>query len=643
VPLLRRRAAASAVATLTLLAACDESTGVSGTPGRVRKVSGDSVASPVAAAVEQLPTIEVLTSNGAAVRNARVTFSAGDTASGVVAGATVLTDDAGRASPVGWTLGRRSGMQRLVARVQGLGDSVVFVASARASGAFNVQAAGPTVLAGTVLQFPATLPAVRVVDVFGNPVAGDSVTFIIDTTGGLGTNVGSINNVRVARIRTDSTGVARAQWLLGRTAGRQVLRARYGPANSVSATDIVFEVTALAGAAARITPQQGQTNTVNPNRTYTGFPQFVVTDLFNNVVQNAAVQFTLTDAGGTIAKQRDTSDTFGVVDPGSWTTGPALGAKSVRAALVSDASVNATVAVTGIAVGASEFTITVRFQSAVSPEVRAAFDAAAARWAEIIVGDLPNFTVGAGGLTCNAGGQPFTVISGTQIDDIIIDAAIVPIDGPSNVLGSAGWCFRRGDADGGLPLFGVMRFDDADMPGLIANGRLGDVILHEMAHVLGSGTMWTTRGFLQNAVPSPCNDPSANPRFTGPEANNRYRARGGADASIAVENTNGCGTANGHWRENVFTRELMTGFLNGGVTNPLSGMTIGSLQDLGYVVSFASAETCAPFANCLRAEPMAPAAASPTVPDVLIPLREVPLDRPGVAVRKNARGEVVMP
>jgi hypothetical protein len=227
---------------------------------------------------------------------------------------------------------------------------------------------------------------------------------------------------------------------------------------------------------------------------------------------------------------------------------------------------------------------------------------------------------------------------------MIIDAAIVPIDGPGAVLGSAGWCFRRGDADGGLPIFGVMRFDEADMANLIAGGRLGDVILHEMGHVLGIGTLWTQRGLLQNAVPAPaCNDPTGNPRFTGPEAINRYRARGGADPAIAVENTGGCGTANGHWRENVFTRELMTGFINSGVTNPLSGMSIGSLQDLGYIVSFSTAESCNPFANCVKADEKFPGAAVPVVPEVLIPLREAPLDRPGVQVRKNARGEAVMP
>ncbi|MCU0623826.1 MAG: hypothetical protein MUF53_08175 [Gemmatimonadaceae bacterium] len=629
-----RRPSASALAALSLVlfAACDDGTGVSGTPTALRKVAGDSVSAPVAAALTTLPTVAVVGSNGSPIRNAVVTFSAGDTASGTVAGGTVRTDGDGRASPIGWNLGRRSGMQRLVARVQGLSDSVVFVARARASGAFSVEAAGPVSVTGTVLTTPATLPAVRIVDVFGNPVARDTVTFRVDTIGPPGFGFGTINNQRFARVVTDSTGVARAPWILGRSAGAQFLRARYGNTGN----EVVFSATVLPGPAARIVPRSGQTLTVNPERTYAGFPQFVVSDLFGNPVEGSVVTFEAVDVGGTLAKQRDTSDAQGVVDPGSYTSGPATGAKIFRAALASNATINAAFEVTSIAVGASEFSITVRFQSAVSPEVRSAFDLAAARWAEIITGDLPNQTIGLAGITCSAGGQPFTLPSGTIVDDIVIDAAIVPIDGPGQVLGSAGWCARRTDAEGGLPLFGVMRFDEADMAGLIAGGRLGDVILHEMGHVLGIGTMWTTRGLLQNPVPSPCNDPTANPRFLGTEAINRYRARGGSDPAIAVENTNGCGTANGHWRENVFTRELMTGFLNSGVTNPISAMTIGSLQDVGYVVSYATAETCSPFATCLLGDAMA----ATTVPDKLIPLHEVPLDQPGRQVRKDARGRV---
>jgi hypothetical protein len=52
----------------------------------------------------------------------------------------------------------------------------------------------------------------------------------------------------------------------------------------------------------------------------------------------------------------------------------------------------------------------------------------------------------------------------------------------------------------------------------------------------------------------------------------------------------GAGTYNSHWREPTFTTELMTGFLNGGVANPLSRLTVASLEDLGYGVNYAGAD-----------------------------------------------------
>ena len=57
-------------------------------------------------------------------------------------------------------------------------------------------------------------------------------------------------------------------------------------------------------------------------------------------------------------------------------------------------------------------------------------------------------------------------------------------------------------------------------------------------------------------------------------------------ASVPVENTQGGqGTRDGHWRETIFVAELMTGFLNSGVANPLSLLTIASLADLGLAVN----------------------------------------------------------
>ena len=58
------------------------------------------------------------------------------------------------------------------------------------------------------------------------------------------------------------------------------------------------------------------------------------------------------------------------------------------------------------------------------------------------------------------------------------------------VLGQAGPCQVRGL--GYLPSVGMMEFDSDDLDALEASGRLLSVVLHEMGHVLGIGTWWTT-------------------------------------------------------------------------------------------------------------------------------------------------------
>ena len=64
---------------------------------------------------------------------------------------------------------------------------------------------------------------------------------------------------------------------------------------------------------------------------------------------------------------------------------------------------------------------------------------------------------------------------------------------------------------------------------------------------------------------------------------------GGFPPSVAA--TCGAGTFNSHWRESVFGSELMTGYLNSGAANPLSRLTIGAMEDLGYTVNYSVAQT----------------------------------------------------
>jgi hypothetical protein len=60
-------------------------------------------------------------------------------------------------------------------------------------------------------------------------------------------------------------------------------------------------------------------------------------------------------------------------------------------------------------------------------------------------------------------------------------------------------------------------------------------------------------------------------------------------AKVPVENAGPTGTRDAHWRETVFKKELMTGFINSGA-NPLSVVTTASMGDLGYLVNYAASD-----------------------------------------------------
>ena len=59
--------------------------------------------------------------------------------------------------------------------------------------------------------------------------------------------------------------------------------------------------------------------------------------------------------------------------------------------------------------------------------------------------------------------------------------------------------------------------------------------------------------------------------------------------SVPVENSDGSGTRDAHWRARVLGRELMQGYARAGGM-PLSRVTAASLADLGYTVVLGSAD-----------------------------------------------------
>jgi hypothetical protein len=213
----------------------------------------------------------------------------------------------------------------------------------------------------------------------------------------------------------------------------------------------------------------------------------------------------------------------------------------------------------------STFDIVIRAPG-MSPALLAVFDQAATKWESVITGDLPDIN-----------------FQGLLVDDLLIDASIVPIDGVNGILGQAGPRAIR-PTGSRLPYHGIMQFDSADMAAMQASGELLDVILHEMGHVLGIGSLWASKGLLLGAGTN-------NPIFVGAQATAAYNAIFGTNANgVPVESTGGAGTAGSHWRETILSNELMTGFIGPGNNLPLSRITVGSLADMGYTVDYAAAD-----------------------------------------------------
>ena len=209
------------------------------------------------------------------------------------------------------------------------------------------------------------------------------------------------------------------------------------------------------------------------------------------------------------------------------------------------------------------FDIVIRYTG--DPKYQAAFTDAAARWSQIITGDISDVNSSQYGL----------------IDDLLIDASIVSIDGAGGILGQAGPDLLR-TGSSRLPAHGEMEFDSADVANMFATGTWTNVILHEIGHILGIGTIWSLLG-LKNGAGD----------YIGVRGLAEYRTLTGnpSATSVPIEHDGGSGTAGAHWDEDTFNAELMTGFAEaGGIPMPISRMTVGSLQDLGYTVNYAAAD-----------------------------------------------------
>ena len=217
-----------------------------------------------------------------------------------------------------------------------------------------------------------------------------------------------------------------------------------------------------------------------------------------------------------------------------------------------------------LAASAAPFTISVNFTGGLTSSQQSIFSTAANIW----MGLLPSY-------------QP-----GISIAALNINASGVAFDGVGGILGGAGPDTLTTQGGYTLATTGTMQFDSADLANMESNGTLLPVILHEMAHVMGFGTLWTANGVYINNTG----------QYTGPAALSTYKVEFSQPSAtfIPVELGGSPGTANGHWNEfdgggsltgiisplGDMQFEIMTGWIN--TPYFISQTTVASFVDIGF-------------------------------------------------------------
>lgn len=168
----------------------------------------------------------------------------------------------------------------------------------------------------------------------------------------------------------------------------------------------------------------------------------------------------------------------------------------------------------------------------------------------------------------------------------MVMASITDIDGFGGARGGASLCWVRNGSL--LPVVGTIRLDRADLFAM-TDADVMDVLLHDLGHTLGIGFLWDVLDLLRSPATYP---PSADAHFAGVDAVAAFDAAGGTaySGSRVPAGHNAITGLSLHWRESVFGTELMTPVQNARLSDPLSAITIQSLNDMGYTADASLAE-----------------------------------------------------
>ena len=294
-------------------------TSVAGPPTSMVISAGDGQSAVVTTPLPVSPAVTLTDVVGHPVSGATVLFAVAS-GGGSLTGATQTTNASGIATVGSWSLGSSPGSNTLTASSGSLAP-VTFTATALLGPPASLVKTAGDGQSGTVSTAVVVPPAVRVTDIGGNPLSGETVVFAVASGGG---------SVTGGTQTTDASGIATVgSWILGPDLGSNKLTASSG-----SLPPVTFNATGHAP------PTLNPTNMVafaGDNQSATASapvsvpPAVLVTDASGTPVGGVPVSFDLASGGGTVSGASVITDASGIAAIGAWILGPDPGTNTLTA------------------------------------------------------------------------------------------------------------------------------------------------------------------------------------------------------------------------------------------------------------------------------------------------------------------------